>query len=63
MGALRGNDRKQQRHWLVVPKACPWRERVNAAEGLGGGGSCWLLCVVVVFCVVACDRVLILPIL
>jgi len=41
----------------------PWRERAKAAEGLGGGGSCWLLCVVVVFCVVARDRVLILPIL
>jgi hypothetical protein len=36
-----------------------WRERAKAAEGLGGGGSCWLLRVVVVFCVVAHNRVLI----
>ena len=33
MGALRGNNRKQRRHWLVAPTACPWRERANAAEG------------------------------
>jgi hypothetical protein len=33
MGALSGTYRKQQRHWLVAPTACPWRERVNTTEG------------------------------
>jgi len=54
--------REQRRQDLGPWRLLSWRERSKAAEGYGGGGSCWLLCVVVVFCVVARDRVLILPI-
>ncbi len=42
--------REQWSQDLVPWWMLPWQERARAAEGYGSGGSCWSLCVVVVFC-------------
>ena len=61
--AFYGPIGEQQRQDLGPWRMLSWRERAKAAEGSGGGGSCWLLCVVAVFCAVARNRVRFLPIL
>jgi len=59
---LRTLIRQQRRDDLGANLPCPWRQRGKSRQRVVGGWSFWLLCVVVVFCVVARDR-LILPIL